>query len=92
MKEDLKQLKVLLNDSVVSEEDRAWYRNLSSNLLQYDRDHRVSENAAKDISLEIDQHQPSYHEYMDQLSDFEVDLLYTAYYDDFKLFNYNVWE
>ena len=33
----------------------------------------------------------SYEEYMDQLSDLDIDLLYTAYYKDFKLFNYEPW-
>ena len=34
----------------------------------------------------------TYHEYMDQLSDLEIDLLYTAYYWDFQLFGYDPWE
>ena len=31
----------------------------------------------------------TYQSYMSELSPLELDLLYTAYYDDFKLFNYN---
>ena len=92
MKEDLEGLKLLLNDSTVPEEVRDWYKKYSASLLRSDNTHHYSENAGEDISLEIDEPQLSYHEYMDQLSEMEVDLLYTAYYDDFKLFNYDVWE
>ena len=34
----------------------------------------------------------SFDEYMNQLTDLEVDLLYTAYYQDFLLFGYDAWE
>ena len=31
----------------------------------------------------------SYRQYMNQLSDFEIDLFYSAYFEDFELFDYN---
>ena len=34
----------------------------------------------------------TYLEYMNELTDTEIDLLYTAYYQDFKLFGYEPWE
>ena len=90
--EDFSLLRSLLNDSSVPIKDQEYYNGLSLKLKQYIDDHHLVEEAAKDISGEEDGPRLSYIEYMDQLSDFEVDLIYTAYYDDFILFDYDVWE
>ena len=50
--------------------------------------HEPSNDTTKIIFNEAKK-KPSFKQYMSQLSDFEMNLLYSAYYNDFNMFGYN---
>ena len=54
--------------------------------------HKLYENNST-VRVELNsshQYCSQYEEFMSQLTELEVDLLYTAYYNDFELFSYDV--
>ena len=89
--EELAQFNSLIEKGFVSESEKKKRAELLQKALeQFEILHQM--NYIGDQKFKSREGDLTYHEYMDQLSDLEIDLLYTAYYWDFQLFGYDPWE
>ena len=93
MNEDLKMLQELLlvESQELKEKREASKKDMPMLEKMYSEYIKIYGLESKELEDNSDDKRTSYEEYMEQVSDLDIDLLYTAYYQDFDLFGYEPW-